>query len=513
MACRIYPIDHRYTEYLSDESRKAGQAESISFPENEAEVRDVVARFSGQRIPVTVQGSRTGLCGGGVPAGGHILNLSKMDKVTGLGRDSAGKFTITVQPGVRLQDLNRLVSEKRFNTDTWDASSLDVLKSFEHSAPQFWPPDPSEKTAGIGGIAATDARGICAYRYGTARRHINRIRVADAGGGIHDIARGQYCFEKGRCPLPGGRTRTPASGSFVFETADTADLIDLYLGSEGMLGPITGLELCLEPRPAEIWGVAFFFPAEHGAAGFIRVLTEPQGSPPDSRIAAIEFMDQKTLQIINASRRTNSDLQALPALGSGVSSAVLIEIHSDAQQPVETLAEKLMALAQRFDGDPDQTWAFCNEREMERFHLFRHAAPESVNAHIDRARRKDPRIYRLETGFQLSLPISEHLEMYRDDLQKNRLSAAVFGHAGDGLLHVGMLPDTYSQYVRAAELAARWADRFLPKHSRSEIKERVGKECKNGIGSGPLPRQREMMLTLKAMLDPHDMWNPGHMRD
>ena len=68
-------------DYLRDESRLIGRAESISFPASEAEVREVLRATAEAGIPVTVQGGRTGITGGAVPHGGHVLNLGRMDRI------------------------------------------------------------------------------------------------------------------------------------------------------------------------------------------------------------------------------------------------------------------------------------------------------------------------------------------------------------------------------------------------------------------------------------------------
>jgi D-lactate dehydrogenase (cytochrome) len=246
----IQPLEDRHRDYLKDESRSSGQAESISFPINEAEVQAIVKILSGQQTSITVQGNRTGITGGAVPVGGHILNLSKMTKVIGLELDQNGRFSIRVQPGISLSELDQHLYSGRFESDGWDQNALSALAALHKTDRQFWPPDPSERSASIGGIAANNSRGICAYHYGPAcdhiKRHygpacdhIKRIRVVDANGEIHSITRGQYVFsqEVGVCPLPGGAEIRVHPANLLAESPN--DLIDQYLGSEGLFGVIT----------------------------------------------------------------------------------------------------------------------------------------------------------------------------------------------------------------------------------------------------------------------------------
>ena len=508
----IQIIDDRFIDYLSDESRTQGQAQTISFPETEARVQQVVKGLFLQKIPITVQGSRTGITGGAVPTRGHVLNLSRMNQVTGLDQDESGRFTVHVQPGISLADLNQHLAEKKFNPDGWDHPSRRVHDNFKKSPQHFWPPDPSEKTASVGGMAATNARGICAHRYGSTRHHIKSIRVVNARSKIHRIFRGQYCFSNGACPLPGGGElrldpKTPGLDQFN-------DLIDLYLGSEGMLGVITNLELMLEPLPAQIWGVVFFFETQSQAIGFIDVLARRQAAGQDSEIVAIEFMDQTTLDCIQKFRSFNPRLAVIPEPGPGVLSAVCIEIRSHQEKKVETIAQQLMETAADLDCDLDRTWAFCHPNEMDRFCLFRHAAPEAINFLVDKARQSDTRIIKLGTDMQLKKTSAANLgAMYQQDLQQHGLKAAIFGHAADGLLHVNILPADYSQSVRAKALMEKWAALIQSQGGTAVTEHGIGKVKPHLFRSMPLPQRIDALLKLKDKLDPSGLWNPGNMME
>ena len=116
-------------EYLRDESKKVGYAESISFPETHEQVQEIMAELYQTGTPVTVQGSRTGLAAAAVPFGGHVLNLYRMDKVLGM-RQENDRFYITVQPGVILQKLNKSIAARAFNTEGWDEAAQETYKAF-----------------------------------------------------------------------------------------------------------------------------------------------------------------------------------------------------------------------------------------------------------------------------------------------------------------------------------------------------------------------------------------------
>lgn len=146
-------LEKRYEEYLRDESRLTGYAESILQAKSAQEVLDFLKTES----PFTVQGARTGIVGGAVPQGGRILNLSSMNRITGLSVKD-GAFFVTVEPGVLLCDLDDALASKRFDASSWDEPSREALAALAKAPPQFFPPDPTESTATLGGMFAANAR-------------------------------------------------------------------------------------------------------------------------------------------------------------------------------------------------------------------------------------------------------------------------------------------------------------------------------------------------------------------
>ena len=126
-----------YPDFLRDESRRSGRADTISFARSEEDIREVLRAFA----PVTTQGARTGITGGAVPDGGHILNLSRMAGVTGLRVAPDGtEFFVTVQPGIPLSELRRMIMTRDFDMAGWSKESRQALVLFRESGPFFFPP-------------------------------------------------------------------------------------------------------------------------------------------------------------------------------------------------------------------------------------------------------------------------------------------------------------------------------------------------------------------------------------
>lgn len=260
----LKPMDETLVGYLADESRTHGTAQAIAFPVSEAEVVEVVCQVRREASgPITVQGARTGLAAGAVPYSGTVLNTSRMNRVTGLMSHGDGSFSVQVQPGVVLQDLRRDLERKSFDTTGWSQDSLDALEAFKAAPAQFFPTDPTETSACLGGMAACNASGARSFRYGPVRPHITGLRLVTATGDVIDLVRGQVQAQDGILALPtqsGATLEIPvptyempqakcASGYFA---SPAMDAVDLIIGSDGTLGVITQLTCDLLPVPALI---------------------------------------------------------------------------------------------------------------------------------------------------------------------------------------------------------------------------------------------------------------------
>ena len=156
----ILPMGTQYADYLHDESRQLGQAESISFPTSEAEICEIMRIMSARETDVTIQGSLTGLAAGAVPNGGHIMNVQKMNRVLGMRIGREGKkrdprcryrhdpdreaVYVRVQPGLTRDELRGYIRMREFPHEGWDDLSLAAHEIFEHMPEQYFPPDPTE---------------------------------------------------------------------------------------------------------------------------------------------------------------------------------------------------------------------------------------------------------------------------------------------------------------------------------------------------------------------------------
>jgi len=148
-------------KFLSDTlGRKQGKAAALVFVKSTQEVSEVLKFAHKNKIPVTPRGAGTNLVGSTVPfENAIIIDFSQMNRILEIDREN---FTATVEPGVILQDFQKYVE------------SLGL----------FYPPDPGEKTASIGGNIATNAGGMRAVKYGVTRNYVMGLELVLADGTI-----------------------------------------------------------------------------------------------------------------------------------------------------------------------------------------------------------------------------------------------------------------------------------------------------------------------------------------
>ena len=189
-------------KYLSDQlGRKHGNASALVFAQSTQEVSAILKFAHSNKIPVTPRGAGTNLVGSTVPHNGAIiLDLSRMNRILEIDKEN---FTATVEPGLILEDFQKHVEGLGF----------------------FYPPDPGEKRASIGGNIATNAGGMRAVKYGVTRDYVMGLELVLADGTILTV---------------GSKSRKDTTG---------LDVKDIVIGSEGTLAIITKALLRLIGKP------------------------------------------------------------------------------------------------------------------------------------------------------------------------------------------------------------------------------------------------------------------------
>ena len=238
-------FDHIPPEFLSDTlGRRKGEASALVFAKSTEEVSKLLQYVHANRIPVTPRGAGTNLVGSTVPVdGGIILDLSQMNRILELDTET---MTITVEPGLLLQDLQAYVEEHNL----------------------FYPPDPGEKASSIGGNISTNAGGMRAVKYGVTRDYVRGLEVVTADGTVLTV---------------GGKNVKDASG---------LSLKHLYIGSEGTLAVITKCILKVIPKPETSLSILVPYPDLTTGIGSVLNILRADANP-----TAVEFMERNVVRV------------------------------------------------------------------------------------------------------------------------------------------------------------------------------------------------------------------------
>ena len=244
---RVWVGEEIAREYYHDEMPEYG----VFPPELYVEVlcRDEVAAIMKyayeNNIPVVARGAGTGLAGGAnCKYGGIMLSLMKMNRIDPVDTQN---MTVTCQPGALITEVAAAAS----------------------AAGLFYPPDPGEKTASIGGSIITNAGGMRAVRYGVTRDYVRCIEAVMPDGSIAHFS------------------------SNVVKNTTGFDLKDLVIGSEGILCICTEVTLRLIPAPNCTCTLVLPFESLERCIDCVPPLLRLPFVP-----TAVEFLERELIEIV-----------------------------------------------------------------------------------------------------------------------------------------------------------------------------------------------------------------------
>ncbi len=330
----------------------------------------------------------------------------------------------------------------------------------------FYPPDPASlEYCSIGGNAANNAGGPRAFKYGVTREYVLGLEVALMGGERLRIGR---------------RTTKGVTGY---------DLVAGFVGSEGTFGVITELTLRLVPKPPAIATLLAVFRDVASAAAAITTLIAGGLRP-----RVLELADKTSLDHVRPRSR-----YTFPAHAGAI---VLTEVDGD--------PEALELQIERIGEACDQAGAldvFAASDPAERRALWearRQISPALKDAHA------------IKLGEDVCVPRSQIAPMLAriDHIAAEvGLPIAVFGHAGDGNLHVNVLSDDDPadprSWARVDEACRRVFVDTVAAGGTLSGEHGIGLAKRDYLPLEHSPRLIEWQRRWKAMWDPADLLNPG----
>ena len=512
-----------YSPYLCDESKLAHQgAQYLFFPTNEGELSAIFKEMSKINVTVTLSGARTGLVGGAVPYGGAIVSLERFNKVLGLRYDTQSKeWLVRAQCGVTIRDLNNWAMKKTFPrlSESGSAETKAFLEKYkETDTTYFYPPDPTEMGAALGGTVATNASGARTYRYGATRNWVRWIRVMLASGEVLEIPRGKYfATPAGEFTIinsTGNETivKIPkyvmphtknAAGIF---SAPNMDLIDLFIGSEGIFGAITEIEVALQKWSNPI-SIIQFLPSDDKAIDFVITLRKEKSIRPE----LIEFYSSHALDLLRKKQTEDPKVVGMPPIPDYAKSAVFFDLQFDPEKKDNDYA-KLKKIVNRCGSKLEMSWAGYEQRDLERFKNFRHVLPETVNTIIAERKKNIPELYKL--GTDLAVPdyaLEEIWGFYTSILERAGLEWVGFGHIGNNHIHINIIPRSLKEMKKGLLIYQKFAKKAVDLGGTISAEHGVGKIKKEFFSIMFSKKELKEMRAVKNALDPVCMLNPGNV--
>ncbi|MFC1834524.1 FAD-binding oxidoreductase [Thermodesulfobacteriota bacterium] len=513
---------HGLQDYLRDESRFRGFASGLVRARHEDDVVRIVRLANKWRIHLTVAAGMTSLTGASVAAGGIVLDVRALNS---LDRD----HPTLVGPAVILKDYKRFLEGKGL----------------------FYPPDPtSEDSCTLGGNVACNASGVLSYLYGPTRDYVSGLKMLLPFGGVLRIDRGDFISKDGvfrvhsslvkprlaqELVIPVPRLRSvdwhTCKNAAGLYSAAPMDLVDLFIGSEGILGIILEIKTRLLPRRDPFFAMMVYLPTLDYAMRLVELVDDmrrySKASTRESRGPAtkilsstsgcgeepaldrfqgvvpscMEWFGSSVARFLSPERRRLLE-RSFGAL------YVEQEYRADAD-PLEMASrwgEMLDGLRlSGADSSPEiRTEVALDTRKIRELREERHAVPQRLNEAILPGMTK--------VGMDFAVPMKHLRKLIR--LYQAVLSEVEwydFGHIGNAHIHVNILPRDDEEMARAKSLSLELAEEICRMGGTVSAEHGIGK-LKHGllrlmVGAEGI----EEIRRVKAVLDPRGILGMGNM--
>lgn len=426
---------------------------AILLPGSTDETARMLELCNEHGIAVVPQGGNTGLVGGAVPienSGAQaILSLRRMRAIRTV--DPLNN-TMEIEAGVILQAAQQA------------AEAADRLLPLSLAA---------EGSCQIGGTIATNAGGIQVLAYGSMRNLVLGLEVVLPDGQVWN---GLRSLRKDNTGI---------------------DLKQIFIGSEGILGVITAATLRLVPRPRKSLTALAAISDPRQGLSLLRAAQENFGS----ELTSCEYFGAAGLELV--SRHLPG---AVSPFANSHPAFVLLEVssldaHADLAARIEPVFERLVT-----DGTLQDVVIAQNEAQRQRLWALREALSEGERA-AGGAIKHD-----------IAVPIfaiPDVLHSIESGLPGIAPGARpnVFGHLGDGNLHVNIMPPEGRAIdlllARATEITSFIEGVVVAAGGTFSAEHGIGQLRLKSLKQHRSPLELELMRAIKGVLDPKWMMNPG----
>jgi lactate dehydrogenase (NAD+,ferredoxin) subunit LctD len=440
---KVFTEDRINEDFSHDELSGISQYPEVLVEVSSTEEVSKIMKYAAKRnIPVTPRGQGTGLVGGSVAIyGGIMMNMSSMNKILELDEEN---LTLTVEPGVLLMEISKFVEEHDL----------------------FYPPDPGEKSATIGGNINTNAGGMRAVKYGVTRDYVRGLEVVLADGEVMEF---------------GGKIVKNSSGY---------SLKDMIVGSEGTLGIVTKAVLRLLPLPQKTISLLIPYPDLAQAIETVPLIIKSKSIP-----TAIEFMER---EVILAAE----DFLGKAFPDSSAAAYLLLTFDGNSKEEVEQAYEKVAHIC--LDNGALDVFISNTQERNEAIWSARGAFLEAIKSSTSEMDECDvvvPRKF-----------VADFIKDIKTLQEEFGVRIMNFGHAGDGNLHIYVLKDELTEEIWKEKLNAVF-DKMYAKADllggRVSGEHGIGYAKKTFLQRSIGNSGMDLLKRIKLAFDPANILNPG----
>ena len=475
--------------YFKDWSNMEGFADLLVRPKNNIECAIILKTCYTCNILLTVSAGKTNLTGSATPRGGVILSTSLM-----------------TEPNIKL-DLNNKDASSPVGIPL-ETFRNKVLELSNHAL--YYPADPTSRNdAFVGGTLSTNASGFVPGEKGATRYWVKEIEFLLPNGDLIDIKRGQYISNNGvftleyddksiQLTIPTYKRPKIKNASGLYSDVNgKVDLIDLIIGSEGILGIITSCRLGLDNNPKNKLELFISLQNESEAIHFHDFLNNYLNDDL-SQITAMEYFGYNSQNYMNHKEFLFSN-------EDDVGIYLQIPIYNES---MDSKIEEWTKIFQSFNAeiDLDKIIVLNDPGNWNKFFEARHSIP-------DNALTKTQRLGGVSIITDTIVPKDKfrlYLEKVHTKLKKSNIEYLLFGHLGDCHLHFHLIPtkkqekESLKIYDYLIDLSSKLGGVYSAEHGTGKRKRNDFKKC---YGTEAV----EMVKKLKNTIDPNNYLNRGNL--
>jgi FAD/FMN-containing dehydrogenase len=460
--------------------------EAVCQPTNEHELLEALSWARSRGLAVTPRGAGSAMDGSSVGEG-LIVDMTRYD-----------------------------ATAARFDSDSravWLSAAV-TLGQLEAAAKphglRFGPDPSSSEWVSLGGVIGTNAAGPRSYSLGPVSSWVQSLRLVTSDGTLllerghdpdtnhpvvqrwHSDAEPVLAKHRDAVRSRWPRSRKNTAGYALDRYWKSGDLIDLVIGAEGTLGIVTEALVRLDRVPEYRATLRVLLEDREAVASAVTALTPV-------RPTAVELLDRSLLRFVSDEAVANHG----PAIRT-VGALLLVELED--HEP-RALTSRVLLAQQSLSSIALSVETAESEAEAALLQHVRHSASATLSA-IDDGRRS---MQVVEDGCVPIERLSEYLNGVQRICDGAAIELAMFGHAGDGHVHVNLLPDTTQN---------GWLDRVSGVFEKvTKLVIELGGSPAGEHGAGRLragvlpqllgPEAMECFVAIKRAFDPDCRFNPG----